>query len=102
MIGGDAGDQRAPVDAGDSRSEEHTSELQSPCNLVCRLRLEKKTENRAYRHAFARVRPAFTAAAASADAVTPRRSSAYTRSSPPRASPPMGMSRPQTLLPVCS
>src|ERR1039457_7486627 len=24
-------------------SEEHTSELQSPCNLVCRLRLEKKT-----------------------------------------------------------
>src|SRR6266446_6058897 len=24
------------------RSEEHTSELQSPCNLVCRLRLEKK------------------------------------------------------------
>src|SRR2546426_6848598 len=28
------------------RSEEHTSELQSPCNLVCRLLLEKKkTEN---------------------------------------------------------
>src|ERR1039457_4956940 len=26
------------------RSEEHTSELQSPCNLVCRLLLEKKTE----------------------------------------------------------
>src|SRR5688500_19599534 len=26
------------------RSEEHTSELQSPCNLVCRLRLEKKNE----------------------------------------------------------
>src|SRR5256885_1532203 len=26
-----------------SRSEEHTSELQSPCNLVCRLLLEKKT-----------------------------------------------------------
>src|ERR1022692_3974910 len=25
------------------RSEEHTSELQSPCNLVCRLLLEKKT-----------------------------------------------------------
>src|SRR5688500_19363164 len=24
------------------RSEEHTSELQSPCNLVCRLLLEKK------------------------------------------------------------
>src|SRR5688500_19272941 len=28
------------VDTG--RSEEHTSELQSPCNLVCRLLLEKK------------------------------------------------------------
>src|SRR2546426_2535206 len=27
---------------GYSRSEEHTSELQSPCNLVCRLLLEKK------------------------------------------------------------
>src|SRR5256885_11800594 len=28
-----------------SRSEEHTSELQSPCNLVCRLLLEKKKHN---------------------------------------------------------
>src|SRR2546426_5714139 len=28
--------------AGDGRSEERTSELQSPCNLVCRLLLEKK------------------------------------------------------------
>src|SRR5256885_5196838 len=28
------------------RSEEHTSELQSPCNLVCRLLLEKKKSNR--------------------------------------------------------
>src|SRR5256885_9326733 len=27
------------------RSEEHTSELQSPCNLVCRLLLEKKKDN---------------------------------------------------------
>src|SRR2546426_5928588 len=38
------------------RSEEHTSELQSPCNLVCRLLLEKKkkkkkhTSNRSIRH----------------------------------------------------
>src|SRR3989454_12097476 len=31
---------------GESRSEEHTSELQSPCNLVCRLLLEKKKKNR--------------------------------------------------------
>src|SRR2546426_543070 len=29
----------------DVRSEEHTSELQSPCNLVCRLLLEKKKKN---------------------------------------------------------
>src|SRR5256885_9111394 len=28
------------------RSEEHTSELQSPCNLVCRLLLEKKNVSR--------------------------------------------------------
>src|SRR3989454_3618935 len=30
---------------GTSRSEEHTSELQSPCNLVCRLLLEKKNKH---------------------------------------------------------
>src|SRR5256885_6417902 len=29
-----------------TRSEEHTSELQSPCNLVCRLLLEKKKKNK--------------------------------------------------------
>src|SRR5256885_11073505 len=29
-------------DGLEQRSEEHTSELQSPCNLVCRLLLEKK------------------------------------------------------------
>src|SRR5256885_10899594 len=33
---------RAPVRRHHWRSEEHTSELQSPCNLVCRLLLEKK------------------------------------------------------------
>src|SRR5256885_2985815 len=33
---------RAASHANGSRSEEHTSELQSPCNLVCRLLLEKK------------------------------------------------------------
>src|SRR5256885_3928968 len=30
------------ADPPETRSEEHTSELQSPCNLVCRLLLEKK------------------------------------------------------------
>src|SRR5256885_7280825 len=33
---------------GRGRSEEHTSELQSPCNLVCRLLLEKKKTNKKY------------------------------------------------------
>src|SRR5205807_6298299 len=45
--------QRKQMSAGDvfeseqdeyERSEEHTSELQSPCNLVCRLLLEKKKQ----------------------------------------------------------
>src|SRR5256885_12595655 len=36
----------APLLAG-ARSEEHTSELQSPCNLVCRLLLEKKKQQHA-------------------------------------------------------
>src|SRR5256885_8665885 len=31
-----------------ARSEEHTSELQSPCNLVCRLLLEKKKNTNRY------------------------------------------------------
>src|SRR5256885_8441220 len=31
-----------PAQRAGPRSEEHTSELQSPCNLVCRLLLEKK------------------------------------------------------------
>src|SRR2546426_3786608 len=43
-----AGRLRVPVEEATracwcaARSEEHTSELQSPCNLVCRLLLEKK------------------------------------------------------------
>src|SRR5256885_7102773 len=35
------------------RSEEHTSELQSPCNLVCRLLLEKK--KKVYIHIMSRI-----------------------------------------------
>src|SRR5256885_12320843 len=37
-----------PVATG-VRSEEHTSELQSPCNLVCRLLLEKKNNDHSMR-----------------------------------------------------
>src|SRR5256885_13048275 len=45
-----------------NRSEEHTSELQSPCNLVCRLLLEKKKTTymnyyRVYAHNAFRIRP---------------------------------------------
>src|SRR5205807_8306409 len=42
-------EQQARQELGDRatyRSEEHTSELQSPCNLVCRLLLEKKKAQR--------------------------------------------------------
>src|SRR5256885_13123203 len=38
----DVDGQREEVKVFLGRSEEHTSELQSPCNLVCRLLLEKK------------------------------------------------------------
>src|SRR2546426_3715624 len=37
-----SGEQWSDPVSGVERSEEHTSELQSPCNLVCRLLLEKK------------------------------------------------------------
>src|SRR2546426_4554357 len=40
--GADLRERRGP----NTRSEEHTSELQSPCNLVCRLLLEKKKQER--------------------------------------------------------
>src|SRR2546426_9378650 len=36
----------AAIEGSDRRSEEHTSELQSPCNLVCRLLLEKKKKQK--------------------------------------------------------
>src|SRR5438477_1214651 len=37
---------RSPIKIGDARSEEHTSELQSHVNLVCRLLLEKKKKKK--------------------------------------------------------
>src|SRR5256885_13087307 len=40
----------APRAASRKRSEEHTSELQSPCNLVCRLLLEKKKKRHLITH----------------------------------------------------
>src|SRR2546426_8806976 len=41
---------RLRSDTAQTRSEEHTSELQSPCNLVCRLLLEKKKKHAATTH----------------------------------------------------
>src|SRR5205807_6968598 len=35
--------QKNKILDAESRSEEHTSELQSPCNIVCRFHLEKNT-----------------------------------------------------------
>src|SRR5256885_12726984 len=37
-------DRAGRIRKAEQRSEEHTSELQSPCNLVCRLLLEKKKQ----------------------------------------------------------
>src|SRR3989454_4260571 len=37
------------------RSEEHTSELQSPCNLVCRLLLEKKKTDTQVQHSICKI-----------------------------------------------
>ena len=42
--GGAGGDEVAYAITVEERSEEHTSELQSPSNLVCRLLLEKKKD----------------------------------------------------------
>src|SRR3989454_5512308 len=42
---GITGDTELVKKLDEMRSEEHTSELQSPCNLVCRLLLEKKKKN---------------------------------------------------------
>src|SRR5256885_12025835 len=60
--GDDHGHPGAPQALGEEaaigRSEEHTSELQSPCNLVCRLLLEKKNELQLH---FVRLQEAITA-----------------------------------------
>src|SRR5256885_4952329 len=42
---------------GVARSEEHTSELQSPCNLVCRLLLEKKKKRIIHMTHMQRIKP---------------------------------------------
>src|SRR2546426_9083061 len=46
--GVDARPRASTIPVAATRSEEHTSELQSPCNLVCRLLLEKKKKTTTY------------------------------------------------------
>src|SRR2546426_5840125 len=65
----DAGERGTPVLL--VRSEEHTSELQSPCNLVCRLLLEKKKKSQAC------LLPSTTSRAEQAAVVMPRIVSPY-------------------------
>src|SRR2546430_8217081 len=50
-IGEPCGPARLLGDGSRSRSEEHTSELQSQSNLVCRLLLEKKNKETSLQHA---------------------------------------------------
>src|SRR5256885_4841322 len=63
------------------RSEEHTSELQSPCNLVCRLLLEKKKK---YHQALnVNIRPSSARIYASRPFLRPRQFPHPTYSTPP-------------------
>src|SRR5256885_4969044 len=50
LYSGDELSRPRPVHIQSFRSEEHTSELQSPCNLVCRLLLEKKKKKIEHNH----------------------------------------------------
>src|SRR5256885_5313058 len=60
-----------------TRSEEHTSELQSPCNLVCRLLLEKKKNHD--HHAFVAPRHRLTLAYHCQRRVVPLKLNTYSR-----------------------
>src|SRR5256885_11051664 len=46
LVGSTPRHQQIAILVGALRSEEHTSELQSPCNLVCRLLLENKKSSK--------------------------------------------------------
>src|SRR5256885_7875044 len=61
MLGGDRLDPHPGIDRVTLRSEEHTSELQSPCNLVCRLLLEKKKNKSLSTPAFTILRSLYSA-----------------------------------------
>src|SRR5256885_7515049 len=77
------------------RSEEHTSELQSPCNLVCRLLLEKKNERLnhpfseppGWRDLQASLRPAFTPSKPTLELTPTPHTARRLRSSPSTATP---------------
>src|SRR5256885_8208137 len=67
------------------RSEEHTSELQSPCNLVCRLLLEKKkiTASHAVFDTLAQCRKSTTTVGGRCSVVASDRSTHPIQASPP-------------------
>src|ERR1039457_4116179 len=70
------------------RSEEHTSELQSPCNLVCRLLLEKKElTDGPRRHRDTRLAAPVRTTDTGGRSASPTRRASCTRSSPRSASP---------------
>src|SRR5256885_8925929 len=73
------------------RSEEHTSELQSPCNLVCRLLLEKKKDGDRY----------CTSCICLPAILRPRRAAGLQRSTF-RSTPPEAQPRPSTPDCLCS
>src|SRR5256885_3718724 len=56
---------------GRERSEEHTSELQSPCNLVCRLLLEKNNSETVWPGSFNAARPTATPTTTTATSAAP-------------------------------
>src|SRR3989454_8863355 len=65
---------------GRDRSEEHTSELQSPCNLVCRLLLEKKKTQSDQHPRVATLRTAILTVCGAPPPVTPPRKDTLTLS----------------------
>src|SRR2546427_9277020 len=56
-VDGEQHDEVVGHEGGEDRSEEHTSELQSQSNLVCRLLLEKKNRRSVASRVFVRTRP---------------------------------------------
>src|SRR5256885_11625023 len=73
---------------GAKRSEEHTSELQSPCNLVCRLLLEKKKKTHTHPSPHSPLpHPNYTQTTQHLDTTQPTVSNSYCSSRPLHSTP---------------